>query len=103
MSNSGEWSSGRSWSAGRKWKAIWWRWWELGALVAFGEEAKCVDLVDEVGHASPTPEPESHHQHPTHHECVDRVRANPPPHKPRRGLHCVLQSAAKDVLVSSNN
>lgn len=100
MNICGEWSSGRSCSVGRKGKTWWW-WW--GALVALGEEAKSVDLVDEVGHASPTPEPESHHQHPTHHKCVDRVRANPPPDKPRRWLHCVLHSATKDVLVSSNN
>lgn len=60
------------------------------ALVALGEEAEGVDLVDEVGHAGPAAEAEADHQHPRHHERVDHVRARPPPHQPRRRLHRVL-------------
>lgn len=61
------------------------------ALVALGEEAEGVDLVDEVGDARPPAEAEADHQHPRHHERVDDERARPSPHEPRRRLHGVLQ------------
>lgn len=31
------------------------------ALIALGEESKCVNLPDEVGHAGPTTEPKPNH------------------------------------------
>lgn len=64
-----------------------WGWW---TLIALGEKAEGVDLVDEVGHAGPTPQPEPHHQHPPDHERVHHVSADPPSDEPRRPLHCAL-------------
>lgn len=62
------------------------------ALVALGEEAEGVDLVDEVGDARPPAEAEADHQHPRHHERVYHVRPRPSSGEPRRPLHRVLQS-----------
>lgn len=62
------------------------------ALVALGEEAEGIDLVDEVGHAGPTAQPESHHQHPPDHEHVQQVGSDPTSGEPRRRLDGVLQA-----------
>lgn len=64
---------------------------QLGrALVAFGEKPKSIDLVDEVGDAGPSTEPEPDNQDPYYDEYVYRIRAYPPTHVLRRLLHCIL-------------
>ena len=67
------------------------RWRGRLALIALGEESKCVNLMDEVGHASPTPEPKPNHQHPHHHEGVDHIHGRPVSEEERRLLCSILQ------------
>lgn len=47
------------------------------ALVALSEEAERVDLLDKIGHASPSSEPEPHDKHPYDDEGVDGEHARP--------------------------
>jgi len=44
-----------------------------GTLVALGKESKCVNLFDEVCHASPPSKSKSHHKNPHHHKCIDHI------------------------------
>lgn len=52
-----------------------WRWGL--ALVALGEEAKGVDLLDEVGHAGPTSETKPNYEDPPDHERIQHVHPGP--------------------------
>ena len=64
---------------------------ELGhALVAFGEEAKCINLMDEVGHTSPSTKAKPDNQDPYYYEYVDRICPHPSSHVFRRLLHRIL-------------
>lgn len=60
------------------------------ALVALGEEAECVNLVNKVGHACPSTESKSDHQDPTNYKCVDCVRTNPSAYEPWWWFHRIL-------------
>ncbi|KAG5550448.1 hypothetical protein RHGRI_015419 [Rhododendron griersonianum] len=68
----------------------WRRGWGI-ALVALGKEPECVNLLHKVGHASPSAEPEAHHQNPDHDEDVHHVHGRPAGQENRRLLCCVLQ------------
>jgi hypothetical protein len=72
-------------------------WW---ALIALGEEAKRVDLLDEVCHAGPAAEPEANHQHPRHHERVHKEHPRPARQEGRRLLRRVLQKKASETLAT---
>lgn len=48
-----------------------------GALIALGEQSKCVNLADEIGHASPATEPKSDHKNPHNHKAIDCVMSHP--------------------------
>lgn len=61
------------------------------ALVALGEKPEGVDLSDEVGHASPSPEPEPDHKNPPHNEDVNGVHGGPAGHEEWRLLRSILQ------------
>lgn len=63
----------------------------LSALVAFGEEPEGVDLPDEVGHGGPAAEAEADHEHPQHHEDVERVHCRPAWEEEGRLLRRILQ------------
>ena len=66
-------------------------WERMGlALVALGKEPKCVDLLDEVGHASPPTEPKSDHQNPHHYKCIHHIHSSPAWHKRWQLLRSIL-------------
>lgn len=50
----------------------------VGALIAFGEEAKSVNLTYEVEHAGPPSKTKPHNQDPAHHKYVHTVHSRPP-------------------------
>ena len=60
------------------------------ALVALGEEAKGVDLSNEVGDAGPAAEPEPDYQDPDHYEAVQYVHSRPAWEEERRLLRRIL-------------
>ena len=60
------------------------------ALVALGEEPERVDLLDEVGHASPTSESESDNEHPNYYECIHHIHGSPAWHEKGQLLCCIL-------------
>lgn len=60
------------------------------ALVAFGEKPKRIDLVNEVGDAGPSTEPEPDYQDPYYYKHVYGIRPDPPSHVFRRLLHRIL-------------
>ena len=56
-----------------------------------------MDLVDEVGHGGPASEAEAHHEHPGHHECVDRVHSRPARQEEGKPLGRILHRKPKSV------
>lgn len=48
-----------------------------GALIALGEQAKCINLLYEIEHACPSTKPESHNQNPYHYKGIHGVHASP--------------------------
>jgi len=73
---------------------VWQWWWQClrWALVTLCEEAKSINLVYEICHASPSTESEPNNQHPHHHKCIDHVRSYPSSRVLWWLLHCILQS-----------
>lgn len=70
------------------------RWWQPRrlALVAFGKEAKSVNLPDEIGHTSPSSEPKSNHKYPYHNEGIYDIHCSPAWHEEGRLLCSILKN-----------
>jgi len=72
------------------------------ALIALCEESERVHLPNEVGHASPSAEPKTNHQHPHHHEGVDNIHGGPAWHEKRRLLCSILPEKQYSNKLSAN-
>jgi len=71
-------------------------WW-LCTLVALGKEPEGVDLLHEVGHARPSSESKSSHQHPDHHKHVHCIHPSPAWQEKGWLLCCILQLIKQNI------